>query len=695
MSESTRSDFQPWRLRFVIISLLAVFGLFLGRMFMLQVVSGQEFVEQADDNRTTTITLHTERGVIYDRNGIVLARNVPSYNLVIVPGELPDDDGDIETIYRELSALVAVPVTAGEVTEETARLFTPCRTDFGIKEIVFIAGSIAPYRAVQIACDIPEDMAMAIKEESGLWPGVDIEVVAIREYPTGVLTGEVVGFLGPIPAAFEDYYREFGYEPNIDKVGYAGVEASLQDTLGGVNGYRVVEVDALGQVVRDLEDPVEPIPGQNVRLTIDLRLQTAARAAIEKHFEGWNAYVGREWLQNGAVIAMNPKTGEVLAMVSYPTVENNRMARFIPAEYYNQIANDPLKPLINHAISAEHPPGSVYKLAASIGVLNEDIVGLNEIIECPDAGRITVLQKFTPNDPGVPQDYVCWRRDDAGNRTGHGDVSWHQSIAWSCDVYFYKVSGGYLDEVPQGLGVWLMGDYARALGYGELTGIELPGEQDGLVPDPNWKRVNVGETWATGDTYIASMGQGYVLSTPLQVGVSFNILVNEGKYMQPTLVYELLDPSGDVIQPFEPRLKWDITQDALIPVYDENRFATGEFKTVDPQVIAESMVGMRMVVTDAEGTGRRIFEGSFVESGGKTGTAEYCDDKAAAEDRCKPGAWPAHAWYVGYAPYDDPEIVVVAFVYDGTEGSEVAAPIVRDVLEAWYLLQQVDQPTGN
>jgi penicillin-binding protein 2 len=691
MSENREATFEPRRLRLVIIFILVALVIFLIRVFDLSVIKGQDYLEKAEENRTGTITLHTERGIIYDRNGFVLASNIPTYNVVITPALLPDDEGDSEDIYRRLSDLIGVPVSNGEITDETARLFTPCNTIFGIKEIVYIGGSIAPYDAVQVRCDVPRDIAMVIEENQADWPGVGIEIIPIRDYPTGVLTSEVIGFMGPIPAALEQEYKDRGFVPGIDKVGYSGVEASLQETLSGTNGLRTVEVDALGQVLRDIADPVEPIPGLNVKLTIDTRLQNAARGALIKHFTGWNNFFGEERFQNGVVIAMNPKTGEVLAMVSIPSVENNRMARFIPAEYYNQISIDPLKPLLNHAVSAEHPPGSVYKLAASVGSLNESIVELNEQIECPDVGKITVLQKFTPNDPGIPQDYVCWRRDEAGNRTGHGMVDWHHAIAYSCDVWFYKVSGGYQDEVPRGLGVWRMADYAEALGYGQVTGIELPGEQDGLVPDPDWKRVNVGENWATGDTYIASMGQGYVLSTPLQVLVSFNIIVNQGKYMQPTLVYQLLDSEGNVVQDFEPRLKWDLTKDAMIPVYDENNFATGEMKTIDPQVFVEAMVGMRMVVTEAGGTAQAIFEGSDIETAGKTGTAEYCDEKAQAEDRCKPGAWPAHAWYVGYAPYDDPEITVVAFVYDGTEGSQVAAPIVREVLEAYFLLKQADQ----
>ncbi len=305
------------------------------------------------------------------------------------------------------------------------------------------------------------------------------------------------------------------------------------------------------------------------------------------------------------------------------------------------------------------------------------------------------MQKFTPNDPGVPQEFYDWIKDESGNRIGHGWVDWHHAIAYSADVYYYQISGGYQDVIKEGLGVWRMGDYAKALGYGQPTGIELPGEEDGLVPDPDWKRVNVGETWATGDTYIASMGQGYVLATPLQVLVSFNTIINQGKYMQPTVVYQLLDADGEVVQDFQPQLKWDLTQDAMIPVYDEKNFLTGEYKIIDPQIFTEAMVGMRMAVVEDGGTARKIFEGSSVESGGKTGTAEYCDEKAQAADRCRPGEWPAHAWYVGYAPFDDPEIAVVAFIYDGTEGSQVAAPIVREVLEAYFELRKVGNPTDN
>jgi penicillin-binding protein 2 len=217
----------------------------------------------------------------------------------------------------------------------------------------------------------------------------------------------------------------------------------------------------------------------------------------------------------------------------------------------------------------------------------------------------------------------------------------------------------------------------------------MGGEMAGLVPDPTWKRINVGENWSTGDTYIAAMGQGYVLSTPLQVLVSISILANNGVYMQPTLIREVVDEQGNITQPFQPKQVWDITKDPVITVFDQDQFPTEEKKVVQPWVVQLAKQGMRMAVT--EGTAERPFAGSTVESAGKTGTAEYCDNIAQSKNLCTPGNWPAHAWYVGYAPYDDPEIAVVAFVYNGGEGASVSAPIVRQVIEAYFELKAIDE----
>ncbi len=668
------------------VTIVLAFGYIIFRLFLIQVVQYDDFIERAEDNRTTEISIPTLRGNIYDRNGEVLARNVASYNVTITPALLPADAGAIENIYRELSQLIDVPVNNGTTDDETVRLFKPCDTELGITQIVYIADTNAPFDPVNIKCDISRETAMIIMEKVSDWPGVNVGIDAVRDYPTGVLTSEIIGFLGPIPATLEEEYTAQGFVLDRDKVGYAGVEYSQQDILSGFNGQRIVEIDVAGQELRDLVEPKNPVLGNDVYLTIDTRLQSATRTALMTEMQGWNAYLNEIRMNKGVVIAMNPKTGEVLSLVSYPTFENNRMARVIPAYYYNQLVEDPAQPLFNNAISAEVPPGSVYKMAAAIGFINEKVVTLGQTIF--DPGKITILQKFTPNDPGIPQDYVCY--DDFG----HGDVSWLRAVALSCDVYFYKVSGGYGQEIPQGLGVWYMAEYARALGYGQVTGIELPGEAPGLVPDPTWKRRNQGENWATGDTYIASMGQGYVLATPLQVLTSINILSNDGKYMQPTLIHHITDADGNMVSDFTPDLKWDITKDPVITDYDENQLPTGEMRIVEPWLVEAAQQGMRMVVQEG-GTGSKPFAGMEVPSAGKTGTAEYCDNVAQEANRCQPGNWPTHSWYVGYAPYDDPEISVVAWVYNGGEGASVAAPIVRKVMEAFFELKEIDSTAAS
>ncbi len=675
-----------WRFWVFYIGIGIIMGIYMMRLFTLQIIEGPDYVAQADENRRSEINIQTQRGLISDRNGYILAKNIASYNVTITPAYLPVDEGAIQGVYRELSTLIDIPVSQGELTEDVVRLFTPCENDLGISQIVYIADSLAPYNPVRVKCNVDEVTAMVIRERASDLPGVNIEIESVREYPTGELTAEVIGFLGPVPAIFEQYYRDLGFLPGRDKVGYAGIESWMQEELGGKNGLRTVEVDSAGKILRDLLAPEAAVPGLNVQLTIDTRLQSAAKAIVKTELASWNRFIGEERMTKAAVIAMNPKTGEILALVSYPTFENNRMARVIPADYYQQLITDVNKPLFNNAISGEFPPGSVYKMAAAIGILNEGVVTVDQQLE--DLGKITILQKFSPNDPGTPRDYVCWEE------AGHGMVDFLHGVAWSCDVYWYKVGGGYENEVPEGLGIWRMSEYAAALGYGAPTGIELPGEASGLLPDPNWKRINLAENWSTGDTYIATMGQGYVLSTPLQVLVSVATLANDGVHMKPTLIGDITDSEGNLVLPFTPTVVADITKDPLITIYDEDNFATDEKITVAPWVIEKAQEGMRLVTLPG-GTAGKEFANMAIATAGKTGTAEFCDDLAREKDICKPGNWPAHAWYVGYAPYDDPEIAVVAFVYYGGEGSTVAAPIVRKVMESYFELKAMDTAGGN
>jgi penicillin-binding protein 2 len=747
------------------------FTMLVAQLINLQVFQYQTNLARANENRTREISVQPSRGIIYDRNGYILARNVASYNVVITPANLPDDEADIQEVYRQLSALIGVPVNNG--TLDDAKLVSPCVPGPGIAQLVDLQDTIAPYSTVKIQCNISEEKARIVREKAMDWPGVSVEIEPIRDYPTGSLTSDVIGFLGPIPARDEQLYRSQGFLPNRDKVGYSGVEAYFQDLLAGKPGTRVVEVDVAGQEFRNLEPPVPPTSGDNLVMTIDTRLQKAAEAALVGEINSWNAYYGRIRISSGAVIAMNPKTGEILAMVSYPTYENNRFARFIPAYYYNQLAEDPRKPLLNHAVSDEFPPGSVFKLSTATGALNEGVVSLGQIIDAP--GQLVLTESFSPNDPGRERPFVDW------NEAGFGTIDFLHCIAYSSNVCFYKLGGGYKTEIPQGLGIERLREYARALGYDQKSNLELLGEADGMIPSPQWKRIYRGENWSTGDTYIASVGQGYVIATPLQVLLSAATIANDGKHVQPTLVHEITDNNGKPLtiwrnkngnggpgevadlysqctgtdasgqsisgwcdtgynltnkiiynicqrpnadgenvtgwcgtdekgtpifkegawqlSPFQGgHVAWDITKDNLINDYQcDGAYCTptGLKKSVRPDVVKSIQAGMRLAVTDPTGTLHKAFLDFPLAAAGKTGTAEYCDNVAQAQNRCQFGSWPTHSWTTVYAPFDDPEIVVVAFAYNGGEGASVAAPIIRQVMNAYFELKAIDAAQGT
>jgi penicillin-binding protein 2 len=741
---------ETWRLGVVYVVVALVIAALILRLVNLQLVEGSNWLTRAVDNYTNEVSVPAARGIIYDRNGYILARNLASYNVVITPANLPDDETDIQRIYREVSELTDVPV-GGPVTDaslEEAKLYSACVPGPGIAQLVGLQDTLAPYSPVKIICNVSEEVARVVQEKEVDWPGVAVEIEPIRDYPTGSLTANVVGFLGPIPAAFEEELTARGFVPNRDKIGYSGVEASLQDLLAGKNGSRVVQVDVAGQELRNLEPPIAPVPGKNVYLTIDSRLQAAAQASLLQEINFWNTYFATVRISSGVVIAMNPKTGEILAMVSYPSYENNRMARLIPSYYYQQLSEDPTHPLLNNAISAEYPPGSVFKLSTATGAFNEGVVNLDKIISAP--GQLELCEKFSPNDPCIPgrniRPFVDWIYDT--NPDGFGQIDFLHCIAYSSNVCFYKLGGGFEDEIEQGLGIERLGEYARAIGYDRASGIQLQGEADGLMPDPQWKRINTGENWSTGDTYIASVGQGYVLSTPLQVLMSGATIANYGKLMQPTIVREVTDGEGKVreawftpnpegfelwqpsnqvdeegelqrgwmdpatevvidelpvgsykISPFVPNLKWDVTATPLIKSYScDLGYCTlleDDLKIVEASTVEAVRTGTRLAVTEPRGTLNNVFEDFPIAVAGKTGTAEYCDDVAREAERCQFGSWPTHSWTLAYAPYEDPEIIVLAFAYNGGEGASVAGPIVARVMQAYFELKAIDIAQGN
>ena len=698
MRDSTSQHIPVIRLRLTYLVVIGILLIFVGRLINLQIIQGESYRQIADDNRFDEVSIPAQRGVVYDRNDFQLVRNIPEYRVMVTPALLPDSNAEKEVIYKRISDLTGVPL------DQDGPPAAPCIPGRGVIQLVNEGLTNRPYDAWPIACDVDETIARVLREEQIDLQGVSVIAVPVRDYTTGELTAATIGYLGPIPATLAEYYEDLGFVKRRDKIGYAGIEVGYlgmyQDILAGQNGLKLVERDVAGQYLRDVGTFTQPVPGNNIRMTLDTRLQAAAETALSNRMEFINRYAGEERTPLGVVIAMNPQTGEILAMVSLPTYENNRFARFIPQDYYQQLEEDTRgSPLTNHAIASEFPPGSTFKMVTAVGVINEEVIAAER--QLFDPGKITIENKYFPQDPGKAKDFVCWNRD------GHGDVDFLHGVAWSCNVYFYKVGGGYPGEIEDGgLGVTGINKYAPALGYGAPLGIDLPGEEDGLIPNEDWKRVNLGENWSTGDTYNTVVGQGFVAATPLQVLSSISTLANGGRVMWPHIVQEILDGEGNSIQLYEPCVLWDIGDGVLTPLDEigedcptmptelrdlvRNSRSESPDVLVDPSVIELAQTGMHMVVTDPDGTANGRAELDTISSAGKTGTGEFCDRVVYQQGLCKPGEWPTHSWYAAYAPFENPEIAVVAFVYYGGEGAVTSGPIVKQVLEAYFEIKAID-----
>jgi penicillin-binding protein 2 len=743
--------FQGWRLTFLQGIVFAVFLVFGVRMVQLQIFEYDNLQAAANENRLSELPLAAPRGVMSDRYSRPLAINVPAFNVTVIPAALPDRQDEVLRIYNRLSALTGVPPTRAiaDASGEAVR---------SIEELVDEGRGIAPYRPVIIAQDAPQEAAMQILEERITLPGVDVEVVSVRQYPTGALTASMIGYMGPISPEQQLELLELGYNPAYDRVGYSGLELSLEAILSGQRGRVVREVDVAGQPLQELER-IDPIAGQNVELTIDVDLQAAAEEALRNRINSLNAEQGRIISETGVVIAMDPETGEVLAMVSYPSYDNSRFARSIDVDYYLDIAADSLTPLVNHATQSLYPPGSVWKVITALGVLQEDVIDPSSLLN--DPGDLILPNRYAPNDETRGQRFVCWLDQ------GHGNLNMLGAIAQSCDVYFYQVGGGNPEVSPQvlrdgGLGITDLFRYSTALGIGSQLGIEIPFETAGRMPDPDWKRRLYGQNWSTGDTYNAAFGQGYVNVTPLQLISSVGTIANGGTLYQPTLIREMTDTDGNVTRSFQPQIlrtlnldeiragqpvrlllledmimngsaslsclcepnsEWynpsrcnpntytaqvDINSDPfgvpdmrpytvlVAPDYgffdsycNEIRFDP-EYRPpfVENEYFDLVQEGMRLTVTNGTAQSADL---PYVAVAGKTGTAEYCDEIARPLGLCVPGNWPAHAWFTAYAPYEDPEILVIAFVYNGGEGSAVALPVVVQTIEAYFRLQNERQ----
>ncbi len=693
-------------------TLAATFLVFCLRLYSLQIVSGASYQEQAAVNRLREIDTPAPRGVIYDRNGEILARNRPSFVIAVIPADLPPDD--IATEFNEqriaLERLLAVleadsdremairiaevmflhlgredfkntvestgltlsfrlvdlevlklDEEGREILEEVPTLIPNLAEPLPVggllallERAVAIGTQGSSYKPVSVLELVDREQAFQVAEETYQLRGVHVLQKPVREYPYRELAGHVLGFLGPIPKLAADNYKARGYEDPNEPVGLNGLEYTYQDSLRGMPGKRLVEVDILGRESRTVGIVREPAPGLNLNLSLDIRLQEIMHNALARQLEETGA-------PHAVALAMDPRDGSMLGLVSLPSYDNNIFSEGLGEEYQAlEVEDDTRRPLYNYAIGGLYPPGSTFKLVTSTAALAEHVI--TPFTTLVDRGPIYLPNFFFPNDPTQAQEFVSWNHK---LNILHGPMTIVEGIGFSNDIFFYYLGGGFPDFMT-GLGSERLAKWMRLYGFGELTGVDLPGEVAAFVPDEQWKRLTKAESWTTGDSYNMAIGQGDVLGTPMQVLVSTAAVANGGYVVKPQFVQQTVDTQNRVQWQYEPEKQ--------------------ERLPVDPGLLAYVQKGMWYAVNGVAGTaGNSRVEGITVA--GKTGTAEFCaydPELQDCTDRDDKGNLPFHAWYTAYAPYENPEIVVTVFVYSGGEGSAVAIPVAQEILDAWF-----------
>lgn len=660
------------------IVILLVFAAFVARLWQLQVTQRVYWTERAEMNRSRFVSLPAERGVIYDRYGEPLVRNIPKFVVSIVPGYLPEDEegyrdhpGEAK-IFTRLSELLDMPVTTISTTVGLTRTAA-----LGIKDLVDRSLDpdspqyTGPFRPVTIKSGVERDAAMIILEESPDLPGVQVDISSIREYPQGPIFAPIMGYLTKIPSSLADEYEARGYSLAADLVGMAGLEYTSEDYLRGTKGYKYIEEDVAGREVRVVEESL-PKFGHSVYLSIDAGLQVAAYEALQAGIEEINWVRGQESTRRGAVIAMNPQTGEVLALVSLPSFDNNLFAQGAARPDYGEslqaLLDDPHRPLVNHAIADRVQPGSIFKVIVASAGLQEEVITLRTKIL--DPGTIVIPNKYFPNDPGRATRFSCWYKP------GHGYLNVVEALAQSCNIFFYETGGGLdIPDQPEfeGLGEKRLGRYSRLFGLGKPTGIDLAGEASGRVPSATWKRLNFGENWSTGDTYNWSIGEGYLEVTPIQMLNAAAAIANGGTLYRPQVVHRVTTVDGETVRSFQAQ-----ALTATLPI--------------SPAYLSLVQQGMEMAVTSGTSTKAQV---PGVRVAGKTGTAEFCDDLALKRDLCPPGHWPTHAWFIAFAPVEKPELVLIVYIWNGGEGSERAVPVAKKILDYYFTRTPPDSTTTH
>jgi penicillin-binding protein 2 len=612
---SPRRSLLPRFLMFGVAVVLVVTTLGL-RLFDLQVARGGYFTGLSEAQRTHTQPVKTSRGLIYDRKGRLLADNVPTFAVKIRPADLPAEERT--NVATRLGELLDMPVES--IIETIDRNVS------------------SSFDLVRIKSDIPTETARVIAQEHLQLPGVYVEVEARRDYLYGPLVSHLLGFTGAVSESQYASLKDQGYL-NDDAIGKAGVEATFEDALRGTYGVQEVEQDAQGRVVRVLRTVRQPSEGNSLELTIDVETQRTAEKALR-----WA--MGVAGLKRGVFIVMQPQTGEILAMVSLPSYDNNLFAQGISTADYAKLLKDPNKPLHNFAVNDQFPPGSTFKLVTGAGGLADGKISASTRLQ---TRSFLTIGRYK---------YYDW------NRAGFGNITIYDGFAHSSDTFFYQVAGR--------LGIDRLAYWAHQFGFGAKTGVDLPAEATGIVPSNEWKqKVFNGQAIYPGETYQAGIGQGYDMVTPLQLINAYSALANGGKLYRPQIVRRVLGPDGSVVKDFTPELirELPISQDDL-------RTMRVAARNVPVSRHTYNLVELPVVMA------------------GKSGTAEF-----GLRDR--KGRLPFHSWFVGFTPKNpeksaadpggfeavkrtDSQLSFLAFAFDSRTRGNAATEIAKYFLQLYY-----------
>ncbi|WP_177418313.1 penicillin-binding protein 2 [endosymbiont of Lamellibrachia barhami] len=583
--------------------------LLLTRLLYLQVLNHEHFTTLSQDNRVKLEPRPPTRGLIYDSHGTILAQNLPAYSLDITPEKTPD----IETTIQALSEIIPI-------NEDDRKRFKRLRQQR------------RRFDSIPIRVRLSDEEVARFAVNQHRFPGVDVQAKLLRDYPLQEQTAHVLGYVGRINKQELQQIDTSNYS-GTTHIGKNGVERTYETQLHGSVGLQQVEVNAKGRVLRVLETQ-PPQPGENLHLFLDMDLQATALEALKDY--------------SGAVAAIDTRTGGVLALVSKPGYDPNLFVEGISSKAYTALRDSLDKPLFNRAIRGQYPPGSTIKPFIGLAGLETGVVSFNQQTYCPGFYQL----------PGHEHKYRDWKK------TGHGQMAMEDAIIQSCDVYYY--------ELARTLGIDRLHDFLTTIGFGSRSGIDLTGERSGLLPSREWKRKARREPWYPGETLITGIGQGYFLTTPLQLASATATLANRGQRIRPRMVESIDLPDGTR----------QVTQ-----------MESTQLTQVDPEHWEQVIHAMQQVVEGMRGTARRIRSDHY-SIAGKTGTAQVFTvkqdeeyDEKTVEKRKRD-----HALFIAFAPVEEPRIAIAVIVENGGHGGSVAAPIARKVLDR-YLLKEASTPT--